>query len=128
MVAQQKFKDKDMQLVIGWVLRIGVIISVAIVFIGGLIYLPRYGQTIASYGTFKGVPDFISPPGIIKGILACKGRAIIQAGIILLIATPVLRVICSAIGFMLEKDRLYTVISLLVLLIITVSMLNGYGG
>ena len=97
-MAHSNFKDKDMQSLIGWLLRMGVIISVAVVVCGGIIYLARHGHIYADYTSFKGVPDFIYPPGIIKGVMAFKGRAIIQAGIILLIATPVLRVICSAIA------------------------------
>lgn len=128
MTERHHFKDKDMQLVIGWLLRLGVIISVAIVIIGGTLYLLRHGHTTADYTTFKGVPDFIYPPGIIKGMFNFKARAVIQAGIILLIATPVLRVVFSAIGFIMEKDYLYTGITLLVLLIIMSSMLSGYAG
>lgn len=127
-MAHSNFKDKDMQLIIGWLLRIGVIISVTVVVFGGIIYLMRHGHTTTDYTTFKGVPDFIYPAGIIKGVMAFKGRAIIQAGIILLIATPVLRVICSAVGFILEKDHLYTAITILVLLIILASMLSGHAG
>lgn len=125
MTGRHKFKDKDMQLIIGWLLRLGVIISVSIVIFGGMVYLLRHGHTTADYTTFRGVPDFIYPPGIIKGVFDFKARAIIQAGIILLIATPVLRVIFSAIGFLMEKDYLYIAISLLVLLIIIGSMLSG---
>ena len=128
MAAQSNFKDKDMQVIIGWVLRLGVIISMLIVVFGGAIYLYRHGNDIANYSVFNGVPDFVHPSNIIDGILAHRGRAVIQAGIILLIATPVLRVIFSAIGFMLEKDRLYMVISLVVLLIITISMISGHAG
>jgi uncharacterized membrane protein len=84
MAAQSNFKDKDMQTVIGWVLRLGVIISMLIVAFGGTIYLYRHGNSIADYSVFKGVPDFVHPSGIINGILAHRGRAVIQAGIILL--------------------------------------------
>ncbi|HAL83245.1 MAG TPA: DUF1634 domain-containing protein, partial [Mucilaginibacter sp.] len=65
---------------------------------------------------------------LFSGILSFKGQAIIQTGIILLIATPILRVIFSAVGFVLEKDYMYVGISLLVLLIIFMSMLNGHAG
>jgi uncharacterized membrane protein len=124
-----KFKDTDMQAVIGWILRLGVLLSMSIIFIGGLIYLYRHGQATANYHTFKGIPDFVhSVPGIIHGIITLRGQAIIQAGIILLIATPIIRVVFSAIGFVLEKDYLYTGITLLVLLIIFTSMLSGHAG
>jgi uncharacterized membrane protein len=124
-----KFKDKDMQLLLGQVLRAGTVISISIVFIGGIFYLSRHGHTIADYRTFKGIPDFVQhASGIFNGIFSLKGQAIIQFGIILLIATPIFRVIFSAIGFALEKDYLYVGISLLVLLIIFMSMLSGHAG
>jgi uncharacterized membrane protein len=46
----------------------------------------------------------------------------------LLIATPILRVAFSAIGFILEKDYLYTALTIVVLLIILASMLSGQAG
>jgi uncharacterized membrane protein len=124
-----KFKDKDMQAIIGWVLRSGVFISMLVVFIGGVIYLSRHGQTIANYHEFKGIPDFVhSASGIINGIMHLRGRAIIQAGIILLIATPIVRVVFSAVGFIIEKDYLYTGITIIVLLIILISAFSGHAG
>jgi uncharacterized membrane protein len=124
-----KFKDKDMQALLGQVLRAGTVISISIVFIGGIFYLYRHGHTIADYRAFKGIPDFVQhPEGIFNGIFTLKGQAIIQFGIILLIATPIFRVIFSAVGFVLEKDYMYLGISLLVLLIIFISLLNGHAG
>ena len=124
-----RFKDKDMQAVIGWVLRAGVFISMLVVFTGGVIYLYRHGHSIANHHVFKGVPDFInSPAGVINGILSLKGRAIIQTGIVLLIATPIVRVIFSAIGFIMEKDHLYTIITFIVLLVIIISAYSGHAG
>jgi uncharacterized membrane protein len=123
------FKDKDMQSIIGWILRGGVILSMIIVFVGGVIYLYRHEHIIPNYSTFKGIPGFVSTAGgIIDGMLHLRGQAIIQAGIILLIATPVIRVIFSAIGFLIEKDYLYTGITCIVLCIIVISMLSGHTG
>jgi len=129
MVSKGKFKDKDMQVIIGWILRVGVTLSMVIVIIGGVIFLFNHGYSIPDYHEFKRVPYFIhNTEGIINGVLNLKGQAIIQLGILLLIATPVLRVIFSAIGFMIEKDHLYTIITLIVLLIILASMLSGQAG
>ena len=129
MAQRTRFKDTDMQVVIGWVLRIGVIVSISIVFFGGIIFLYRHGHEVANHHKFVGIPDFIQTfGGIIHGIFTFRGQAIIQFGIILLIATPILRVIFSTIGFVLEKDKLYIFISLLVLLIIFASMLSGHAG
>ena len=121
-----KFKDKNIQVLIGWVLRIGMIISMSIVCIGGIFYIYRHGHTIANYKVFNGVPGFVQHTGsLINGAYTLKGQAIIQLGIILLIATPILRVIFSAIAFVLEKDYMYAFISLLVLFIIFMSLING---
>lgn len=105
------------------------IISTSIVFIGGIFYLYRHGHTIADYKDFKGVPAFVATAGgIIDGVLNLKGQAIMQLGIILLIFTPILRVMFSAVGFILEKDYLYVGISMLVLLIIFASLMSGHAG
>ncbi|MFI5159636.1 MAG: DUF1634 domain-containing protein [Sphingobacteriales bacterium] len=123
------FKDTDMQAIIGWILRLGVILSIGVVFIGGILFVYRHGHSMPDYRTFRGVPSFIhNIGGVADGIFSFNGQAIIQAGIILLIATPIIRVAFSAIGFILEKDYLYTFITLLVLLIIIASMLTGYAG
>ena len=127
--AMNKFKDTDMQLLLGRVLRAGTVISISIVFLGGVLYLYRHGHATANYKTFTGIPNFVKHfPGIIYSALDTKGQAIIQIGIILLIATPILRVVCSAIGFVLEKDYMYVGISVLVLFIIFMSMLSGHAG
>ena|ERR1700753_1814043 len=125
----KKFKDTDMQLLLGRVLRAGTVISISVVIIGGICYLVRHGHSTAGYKTFAGLPNFIQHlSGILWGIARFKGQAIIQFGIILLIATPILRVIFSAIGFILERDYLYVFISVLVLCVIFASMLSGHAG
>src|SRR5436309_3492358 len=116
MASKGNFKDKDMQVIIGWILRAGVIVSMIVVFIGGIFFIFRHGHSIPDYSKFTGVPYFIrSSNDIIDSALHLKGQAIIQIGIILLIATPIIRVAFSAIGFALEKDYLYTTISIIVL-------------
>ncbi|EHQ28529.1 DUF1634 domain-containing protein [Mucilaginibacter paludis] len=121
--------DKDIEQLIGSLLRWGVLLSMAVVLIGGAIYLYRHGHEVIDYSIFKSQPDFtrqVQP--IIAGAIHLRGRAIIQFGIILLIATPICRVLLSAIGFAAEKDYLYVGIAAFVLAIITVSMLGGFGG
>ncbi|MGZ3946368.1 MAG: DUF1634 domain-containing protein [Mucilaginibacter sp.] len=126
MASRGKFKDTDMQLIIGWILRGGVAVSMVIVVIGGIFFISRHGHSIPDFHTFKGTPQFISTPeGVLLGVVHLRGQAIIQLGIALLIATPILRVVFAAIGFILEKDHLYTLISLIVLLVIIISMITG---
>ncbi len=123
------FKEADIQFYIGSLLRWGVIISMSVVFVGGLVYLYRHGAEKPDYHTFNGEPEFLRQvQGILQGVILIKGRAIIQTGILLLIATPIARVLLSAISFILEKDYLYVVITIIVFCIILFSMLSGIGG
>lgn len=130
MSSQKKsFKDADIQVIIGSLLRWGVIISMSVVSIGGLIYLFNYGRETVSYRHFDGEPAYLkSVSGIFKNLFAKNGRAIIQLGILLLIATPIARVMLSVFSFIKEKDILYVVITLIVFGIILFSMFSGIGG
>jgi len=125
----RNISDKDIEQLIGSVLRWGVLLSMAVVSIGGAIYLYRHGHDVSDYATFKNQPNFtIQFKAIIGGIFDLRGRAVIQFGILLLIATPIARVLLSAVSFTIEKDYLYVGISIIVLAIITISMLGGFGG
>ena len=66
--------------------------------------------------------------GIWQGVLENRGMNIIQLGVVLLIATPIIRIVFSVIAFLLEKDYLYVFLTLIVLGIITYSMLGGLAG
>ncbi len=125
--------ERDMELLIGKLLRYGVMISCAITLFGGVIYLYQlHGQSIEHY---KPIPDDMPFPGvehylrelstIFPRMLTFDGAAIIQFGVCVLIATPILRVAFSAIGFLIEKDYMYVTITVIVLCIIIANMLLG---
>jgi uncharacterized membrane protein len=121
--------DKDIQQLIGKQLRVGVITSSLIVFIGGIIYLSRHGHEMPSYGKFTGVREGLDNlPGIWEGVLHNRGMNIIQLGVVLLIATPIIRIVFSVFAFLIEKDYLYVVLTLIVLGVIMFSMLGGLAG
>ncbi|MFB6455310.1 DUF1634 domain-containing protein [Chitinophaga sp. Hz27] len=121
--------DKDIQLMIGKQLRLGVIMSSTLVLIGGIIYLYRHGAEMPSYREFTGVRAGLdSFAGIIHGVRGIHGMEIIQLGVVCLIATPILRVALSVFAFLLEKDYLYVVLTLIVLGVILFSMLGDLAG
>lgn len=127
--AIRKLKNTDMQWVIGFVLRAGVLTSLCIVIFGGVIYLIHEGSRVEHYDIFKGGKNSISSANsYLHNLFILNGRTIIQTGLILLIATPIIRVAFSAIVFLKEKDYLYTGITFLVLVIIFTSMLTGHVG
>jgi uncharacterized membrane protein len=115
-----------MELAIGILLRAGVVLSATLVAIGGILYLVKYGAAhpaIAAYTTFHGEPDDLrSVSGILRAALALRGRGLIQFGLLVLIATPVLRVALSLFSFLLQRDRLYTGISAFVLMLLLGSL------
>jgi uncharacterized membrane protein len=118
------YGDKKMEILMGNMLRYGVLISALFVFSGAVIYLVQHGHEKPQYHLFSGEPyRFINLRQILKNAVEGHARSIIQLGLLLLIATPIARIVFSIIGFILEKDYLYVTITAVVLLVIIVSVL-----
>jgi len=123
------FADKDIQVILGTLLRVGVIASMLVVFIGGLIYLSGYSHEIIDYSVFNpSKTKYSSILAIFQGLSTLDGKAIIQFGTLLLIFTPVTRVVFSIFGFLIERDYLYVLIGLFVLCVILISLSNKLVG
>jgi uncharacterized membrane protein len=120
-------QQKALQQLIGRLLQLGVLASSVVMLIGGGMYLVHSGNLHGGPYVFKegAGTAYTSIGGVINGVFKGDSGAIIQMGVLLLIATPVARIIFSLIGFLREKDRLYVFISLLVLCVIIGSMLSG---
>lgn len=121
-----KWSDEWMDGVIGGLLRAGVVLSAAIVAFGGIVFLWKYGATPFRYETFRGEPaELRSVSGVLKEAAALRGRGLVQLGLLMLIATPVARVVFSIFAFALQRDRTYVVITLIVLAILLYSLASG---
>ncbi len=115
--------DKDVESIMGRLLQVGVVCAAFVVLLGAIHYLIKYGLTYPHYAIFRGEPaDLRSIPQIIREALTARGRPIIQLGLLMLIATPVARVVFAVIAFALERDRLYIAVSLIVLAILVFSV------
>ncbi len=126
------------ELMIAYLLRVGVILSFAIlaIGIGALIVTGQTGyeqihlenlQSIVGYsGKHPYFPNSLSD--VWTGLLALKPYAIIALGLIVLIAIPVLRVAVSGSAFAMERDRLYVFITAFVLAMLLLSFLIGETG
>jgi uncharacterized membrane protein len=89
------------------------------VLIGGILYLFHHGNEIPQDRIFRGEPaDLRQVPGIIGDALAWRARGTIQLGVLLLILTPVARVAFSLFAFWQQRDRLYVIVTSIVLLIL----------
>lgn len=120
-------KDKDIQQFIGNLLRIGVLSASAIALIGGILYLVVHGmESRPDYHQFHSEPvAYTHIQGIFQGVLSGDAGAIMQLGVVVLILTPIMRVVCSLFSFILEKDKMYVFITTIVLCIILFSMFCG---
>ena len=116
--------DSAMDARIGMLLRIGMLTSAAVVSLGGVLFLLRHGRSTPDYRVFEGVPASLRTiPGITAGALHGNDLAIIQFGLLLLIATPVARVIFAVVAFVVQRDYLYVGISMIVLAVLLYSLI-----
>jgi uncharacterized membrane protein len=118
--------DRRLETIIGKLLRAGVLLSAATVFAGGVLYLWRHHAEPVSYRHFVAGGSFMqSFAGVVQSAAHFNSEGLIQFGLLLLIATPVARVALAAVGFALEKDRLYAVVSLIVFAILAFSLMHA---
>jgi uncharacterized membrane protein len=115
--------DRSLERVIGNLLRIGVLTAAAVVLIGGILYLREYGGSRPAYHTFHGESlELRSVSAVFRDLSSLKSPAIIQFGLLLLVFTPIARVVFSAVGFALERDKLYVALTLVVLAVLLYSL------
>lgn len=115
--------DERIDLIIGNILRVAVIISAFFVLVGAVIYLWRHGLEKPDYGVFTGVPkDLHNLNEIIEQAWQIKSLGIIQLGLLVLIFTPVARVAYSVFAFIIQRDYMYVVFTLIVLTILLLSI------
>lgn len=108
---------------IGRLLQIGVLAAAAVVAVGGAALLVRHGGDRADFHAFRGATSPLRDLGaIVRGVRHLDSRAIVQLGLVLLIATPVARVALTLVSFLVRRDRLYTILSFVVLALLAVSL------
>ena len=119
--------DHRLEIAIGWMLRIGVSIAAGVILVGGLLYLVHGNVQAPNYRHFHSAPqEALSIRGTLTGVVHGSSLSIIQLGVLLLIATPIVRVAFALVGFLREGDRLYGLVSAVVLAILSFSLLHGH--
>ena len=118
-------RDYQMDRIISVVLRGGVLLSAGLLIFGALLYFARvlWGGAPANPTSF---PHSLGD--VFSGLGHGDPLAILTLGLIVLLLTPVARVLISIFAFARERDWLYVAITTLVLLILLVSFLLGRGG
>ena len=109
--------DERMERTVGTLLRAGVMLAAAVAAIGGVWHLAARGLAPAQYGHFfpaaRGMRSIgsLAPPDAIE-----------LGGILLLIATPVARVIFSLAAYAVKRDWMYVAITTAALAILLYSL------
>jgi len=120
-------QDQKVERIIGALLQTGVLLSILVALVGMILYLGRDGRHVADFQIFRGEPfDLRAAPAIVGAAFAGRREAIIQLGVLILIATPIARVLLSLVAFALQRDRTYVVVTLIVLVVL-LSGLFGVG-
>ncbi|ASW72918.1 membrane protein [Chryseobacterium piperi] len=124
---RKNFTDVDLNRSVGNLLRLGVILSVAISLVGFIklflegFKMPKNYSALETGSSSEKVWSLFWE-SLCKG----EGMAIIQLGILVLIFTPLMRIVFALIGYLKEKDYTYVVISSIVLAIMAISFFTGY--
>jgi uncharacterized membrane protein YfcA/uncharacterized membrane protein len=109
---------RQAEVLISSVLRGGVLLSAAVILVGVVLYY-LHPQPAATHTLTY--PDRLGE--VIPGVVSGSAEAIITLGLLILLATPVLRVAVSIGAFALEHDWLYVGITTLVLALLLASIL-----
>ena len=130
---QNQDRVHKVELVISRLLRVGVLTSLLIVLAGTVVTFVHHPHYLSSRRdlvnvTKPGAEFPHSLPSVVRGIQHSQGRAIVTLGLLLLVATPVLRVAVSVIAFVYQRDRTFVVITSVVLLLLITSFMLGKAG
>ena len=118
--------DRRIEILLGNLLRFGVMLAASVVVLGAIVYLVHHAAEPADFSVFRGEASALrSLPAVTRGAMHLHGKSIIQFGLLLLIATPVARVVFSAIGFAIEHDYLYVTLTLIVLAVLLYSLIGS---
>ena len=121
-----RMDDRNAEQIIGELLRAGVLLSAFVVFFGGVLYLHHAAHARRGFRTFHGVaPELTSIVDVAQGAWHLQPESIIQLGLLLLIATPIVRVAFSIVAFALERDWIYVGLTAFVLAVLLYSLMQS---
>ncbi len=114
--------DYEIESLISRLLKVGIALSSIIVILGGVLFLLHEGDIPVKYHIFLGEPDYLKDLGDVeRSALEGQPVAIIQWGVILLIATPIARELLCFIGFLLRGEWKFVFITLFTSLLLLIS-------
>jgi uncharacterized membrane protein len=124
--AEPELRGHPMEIWISRVLRFGVILAAAIIFLGLVVFVvmrPSSGPTSLDQLLHSGEAP-VSPHGVIRGVAKGDAIALIQLGVLALILTPVTRVAMSIVLFSAERDGVFVLITSIVLAVLVAGLIG----
>lgn len=116
---ESRWTDDAVEQLVGRLLQVGVLVATVVVLVGGAMLLTTHGGTVPSFRDFRGESSTLrSVSAAIRGAFALDPRGVVQLGLVLLIATPVARVALTLGAFVLQRDRLYVMLTTVVLVLL----------
>lgn len=121
-----RWSDHEVEQLVGRLLQAGVLVAAAVTILGAVLLLAREGGAPIDFGTLRPpTAGLHTVRGVLAGALALEPHAIVQLGLVLLVATPVARVALTLVAFAMQRDRLYVAITLLVLALLVYGLAGG---
>lgn len=126
-MSDKQFTDKTLQIIVGNLLRYGVWTSLAVGTFGGILYLVRHGKEMVHYEHYNETDKSIGQlfREMMSGLQNGSAQSIIFLGVLILFLTPALRLVLSLFSFLIERDYLYVLITLIVIAILACSIALG---
>lgn len=119
--------EQKLENAIANLLRAGVLLAALVVLSGAVPYLAFHPWRHVDYRTFRGEPEQLKTVhGVVRHAFSGQVLGIMQLGLLLLIATPIARVISSAVAFAVEGDRMYLLFTLIVLAVLLYSLFGSF--
>lgn len=124
--SNEHFDDRKMEIMMGRLLQVGVLLASFVMLIGGIGYIRAHHGATPNYRAFESEPQALRHVGgVMSGVASGDPAAIIQLAVLLLIATPVARVLFALVAFGVERDKLYVGISAIVLAVLLVGFFRS---
>lgn len=123
-------KVRRVELLISALLRTGVVLSMVLIVGGTILSFLHHPAYLSSSDEFARLTrPGAAFPHTLAEVADCvqhwRGKAIVAAGLLVLIATPVMRVAVSIFGFLYQKDHTFVVLTTIVLALLLLSFVLG---
>jgi len=114
------------------VLRVGTLLSLCIIVVGAAVTLIQHPDYLDQAG---GLDALLQPhdnartvDALASGLARGEGESVMLLGLLLLVVTPVMRVLLSAVAFLRVGDRAFTLLTTGVLILLLISFMLGRTG